>query len=332
MKQAFYPFPDALSSVKPLGRTYSTADSLRFSFSASGVSFVFRGKRALLHFGDCNAPAPIYVRLTADENVHKCLLFGQNNVLDCPFETDGEHQVSLIRLSEGDVSIPLLQIECRGNSPALLPPPPTKAKKMLFLGDSLTCGYGTDGTEDPAFHLWEEDPTHAYAYMTAQALDADYQLVSISGQGIVCNCNGEHGVLFEEYLRFCGRDNRAPYDFSLFDADAVVVNGSTNDGFSGVVTEEALYEAAKSLLMQIRSIYPKAEIFWFYGQMSRKFDGVLARLISDIRSTDTHVHYLSTEPVGGRQGEVATGGHPSHKGHIRAAAELTAYIKRIMAW
>ncbi|MBO5790478.1 MAG: hypothetical protein J6R40_04910 [Clostridia bacterium] len=332
MKRICFPFSDFISSVKPLGRTYSDSQSLRFSFSASGVEFKFSGKRVRLHFGDCTAPAPIYVRLMADEKAQKCFLLGKDNVLDYDFEADGEHRVSLVRLSAGDVSIPLIKIECIGEMPALLPPPPQKPRKMLFLGDSLTCGYGTEGVDEPAYFTYDEDATHSYAYITAKALDADYQLVSISGQGIVCCYNGERGILFEEFFRFCGRDNRAPYDFSAFDADVVVVNGSTNDGFSGIVSEEQIYEGAKSLLLQIREVYPNAEIIWFYGLMSDKFNGALQRLIEDMRATDKHMHYLSTVPVGGREGEVGANGHPSYKGQMRGAKELTAYIKEVMKW
>lgn len=332
MKRISLAFSDFISSVKPLGRTYEDGQSLRFSFSASGVAFRFFGKRVRLHFGDCTAPAPIYVRLAADEAVQKSFLLGKDNVIDYDFGVEGEHSVSLVRLSAGDVSIPLLKIECIGEAPSLLPPPEKKARKMLFLGDSITCGYGTEGVDEPVYYTRDEDATHSYAYMTADALDADYQLVSISGQGIVNNCNGEHGILFEEFLRFCGRDNKAPYDFSAFAADVVVVNGSTNDGFSGIVSAEQIYEGAKSLIKQIREIYPCAEIIWFYGLMSNKFDEPLRRLISDMRAEDAHLHYLSTIPVGGREGEVGANGHPSYAGQKRGAKELTAFVKEVMKW
>lgn len=52
--------------------------------------------------------------------------------------------------------------------------------------DSITCGYGVDDEDrSHQFSTKTEDATKAYAYKTAQLLNADYSLVSYSGHGVV---------------------------------------------------------------------------------------------------------------------------------------------------
>ena len=67
-----------------------------------------------------------------------------------------------------------------------LRPLPEKSRKIEFIGDSITCGYGIEGVCNvDVFNTPQENPFKNYALRTAKALDADYQLVSWSGIGLI---------------------------------------------------------------------------------------------------------------------------------------------------
>ncbi|MBR2885665.1 MAG: phospho-sugar mutase, partial [Clostridia bacterium] len=95
---------------------------------------------------------------------------------------------------EGLEKIKLLMKELTiiGADPLLLDPPSPKSRKIEFFGDSITCGYGVLAEESvTVYNTYEQDSTKAYAFLTAQAFDAELRSECISGQGIICNCDGK---------------------------------------------------------------------------------------------------------------------------------------------
>ena len=57
---------------------------------------------------------------------------------------------------------------------------------MLIIGDSITCGYGVEGdVEDEIFCTAKENPSKAYSLLTAQELNAEYQIVAWNGKGVI---------------------------------------------------------------------------------------------------------------------------------------------------
>ena len=74
---------------------------------------------------------------------------------------------------------------------------PTDNKELLieFVGDSITCGYGVDDENyEHHFSTKTEDVTKAYAYKAAEALNADYSMVAISGYGISGYTEGDEPI------------------------------------------------------------------------------------------------------------------------------------------
>lgn len=123
----------------------------------------------------------------------------------------------------------------------LLPLP--ARKKIEFIGDSITSG---EGTLSPAFREIGSDVSidewcsfyYAWNGFTARALDADWQVVSQGGWGIVCGWDNNNLTNIPSiYDQICGiirppfageRGADLPYDFS-FDPDVVLINLGTND-------------------------------------------------------------------------------------------------------
>ena len=176
-------------NVKPLGRTMPLADSLWLAFSGSGAEFVFTGSCCEITIaGDCNAADAS----KANDHVRIAIYLNGERVVDdminaaektYVISADGQESVvRVVKLSETAMST----CGIRSIAAEDIRPTEQKAHFVEFIGDSITCGYGMDDeVAEHHFVTGTEDATRAYAYCTAQALDADYSLVSISGYGII---------------------------------------------------------------------------------------------------------------------------------------------------
>jgi lysophospholipase L1-like esterase len=104
----------------------------------------------------------------------------------------GEHVVRLDKLTESQSGSSRFQGFFVGDQGKALPAP-SRPRKIEFVGDSHTVGYGVrsasrDCTESQVHDL--TDTSLAFGPILARRLDADYRIVAFSGRGVVRNYNG----------------------------------------------------------------------------------------------------------------------------------------------
>jgi lysophospholipase L1-like esterase len=106
--------------------------------------------------------------------------------------------------------------------------------KIEFIGNSITCGYGSDlsipcGSGE---HFDQHNAYWAYGPQLARRLDAAFMLSSVSGIGMYRNWNDEHQlepIMPEVYENlYLNRDSTKKYDFS-FHPDIISICLGTND-------------------------------------------------------------------------------------------------------
>ncbi|MFI6122524.1 RICIN domain-containing protein [Streptomyces sp. NPDC051064] len=106
---------------------------------------------------------------------------------------DGEHTVRVVKRNDtpGDTSTFGGFVAAPGG--AVLSKPAPRARQIEFIGDSLTVGYGNvSGTSDcnPEQVKRNTNSDVSHGALTAQQLDADYQINGFSGLGMVRNVAG----------------------------------------------------------------------------------------------------------------------------------------------
>ena len=99
----------------------------------------------------------------------------------------GTHRVRISKRTEAQVgSASFLGFRVRENTTLQAPDAPLR--RLEFVGDSITCGYGDEvSTTDPdsfPFTSTNENALLAYGPVTAAALDADVAVVAASGRGV----------------------------------------------------------------------------------------------------------------------------------------------------
>lgn len=357
-EEAAVPSPVVLTeeTVKLTGRTELIDDTLWCAFSGTGADFTYTGKglditivgdNAAIGAADNQARAAIYVN--GERVVDEMINASEKTFRVAESDEITTSEIKIIKLSETAHSTfgikPLVLGE--GESVA---PVESKALKMEFIGDSITCGYGVDDeVKEHHFSTTTEDVTKAYAYKTAQLLDADYSMVSISGWGIISGYTNDpekksdkqqiplyYGKLGYSYNKFAG--TTAPqdidWDFSRYQPDVIVINLGTNDNsyVKGNMDKRNEFSAAyKEFIGQIREKNPDAHIFCVLGIMGAELfnDVGEAALKFSEENGDDKVHFLQLPTQDGSLG-FAADWHPTEGTHQVAAEYLAGEIKNTL--
>lgn len=352
-------YPADYSHVKYVGRTLFKDNILWLALSGSGVEFDFQGKHLeLLMAGDNNAAdknAPIQdkarigVIIDGVRVIDDMITTAEKKYTLIDTTSPHTYHVQVIKLSEAPMSIVGIK-QLIANSDAALTPSPCKACRIEFIGDSITCGYGVDDSNlEHSFSTETEDVTKAYAYLTAQALRADYSMVSYSGHGIISGYTDSDEKLEDElvppYYHMIGFSRgtyentqimSADWDFSAFKSDLVVINLGTNDDSycqDKKDRQEEFATAYTSFLKEVRRHNPDAVLLCTYGIMNQRLYPYIEKAIAVYKNetNDVNIHSLKFKMQQESDGYVVDY-HPNFATHCRSAWRLVQEIKEIMNW
>ncbi|MEK4143241.1 SGNH/GDSL hydrolase family protein [Paenibacillus sp. FSL L8-0333] len=242
-----------------------------------------------------------------------------------------------------------------------------KPHKIEFIGDSITSGEGSIGAkaEEDWIPMWFS-AINNYTSMTADALNAEYRVISQSGWGVLTSWdNNPHGNIPDGYEQVCGlltgAKNEAlgafqAHSFESWQPDVVVVNLGTNDGgafqspeWKDEVTGEshkqrlnedgtyheddiqAFVDAAEKFLMKLRKNNQHAHLVWAYGMLGIPMMPAIYRAV-DAYSKKTGDKQVSVLQLPNMTDEtIGARSHPGALAHEQAAKELTGYLKGILA-
>lgn len=316
-------------TFKVLGRPYYVNDVPCFTWSNSGIEFCAKFDRLTVFFGENTAENPVMFKIYVDNHEIKTSVSGKGITAVVENLRDKIHDVKILRISEGSNLVSVDKVQIYGKNPDFLLPPEKKRLKLEFLGDSITAGYGVlADSERMEYTTYEQDSTKTYAYLTAEALDAEIRTICISGEGICHSCGEFVGTPF---IKFFNRTNRGLDGYTPDDyvPDVFVVNGGTNDKRTHVTSEEFI-EGVITLLKDIRSKYPKTPIIWMYGMMVHVFDEELKIAIDRFNRTDKNTHCLIVKSVNEYKNQLGTYGHPNVNASVRCAGILKRKILEVL--
>ncbi len=268
----------------------------------------------------------------------------------------GEHIVEVVKATESYAgNIRFVGLSLQG---IILEPPPRQEKKIEFIGDSITCGYGNEvrifapsNTEpNTGYHTKNENITKAYGALIGRKFNAEVFQTCISGTGVYRNLNGKTDQAFPVlYDRVYPNDPGKPlWDPTKFVPDLIVINLGNND--FNVLDEtqtptappgEPFKAAYADFVRKLRRYYPQATIVCSIGPLmndnfpkGRKHWTLIQTYVSEMVATirnegDTNVHYFAYKPItGDPYGE---DWHPTAEGHQVMADAMTAFLQKIGA-
>ena len=341
--------------VKRLGRTLFQDDILWLALSGSGIEFTYEGQHleVCLQGDDHTAAdadhARIAVYIDEERVLDEMIRSPQPRYTIINEQAPRRCTVRLLKISEAPMSIVGIR-ELTADDTASIQPAPAKAHRIEFIGDSITCGYGTDDDDlSHTFSTATEDVTKAYAYQTAKALDADYSMVSYSGYGIYSGYVDESidtrntSELVPPYYTLVGFSRgtyhdvaltMTDWDFGNFEPEIIVLNLGTNDNSycrSEADREAEFIQSYQNFVTLIREKNPDAYILCTYGLMNCELTASIEEALNRYRqkSGDERITFLPLPTHTDADGYVVDY-HPSLETHRRAAEIVTAKIREIM--
>lgn len=355
------------------GRTLDSDNVRYFDYSASGFEFAFKGTKAVCTFSsdpdswqdDTKGWLGVYIsELNGKESKEpldfwknfperpdRRILLNQKKADYTLFESDRAKtvHVRVIKLSEAafayagfcglKVDGQLIE-NSAGNKKNFRKP------KIQFIGDSITCGYGIDGVfEKDEFTTEQERADKSFAFLTAKALDAEFQMISWSGIGIIScyvdvdqNCPRTEILMpllypyTDKSLSLRLKAEPEIWPAGRFSPDIVVINLGTNDASYTRQKEErisAFITCYRQLLENVHRDSPSASIIACLGVMGQDLCGAVEDAVSFFKNDfpKADVSVLKFDVQDEKDG-IGTDWHPSARTHQKLAQKLVEHIKR----
>lgn len=358
------------SQLRWAGRTlYDDArGALFFNWTCAGFTLRFRGTRLEM---DALAFAERYpgegdnlpwLSVFLDGETEPARKFylpeGESTVMLFESSAEEEHTLRVVKLSEGSKGRAGLRMLRLDGEPLPLPPE-NKRRRIEFVGDSITCGFGDEmAPEETVFSSERENGLLSYGAVASALLDAEYHCVCVSGIPLCWARDEDYRIVLpwapdfetsvrtmEEYYEFADRYHEEAegktggftrWEFTRFVPDAVVINLGTNDAFrirvSGNDPSEAEHFQARyaAFLERVRALNGKnAWIVCTLGSMDYFLYDNIEKAAETYRGKtgDARVccmKFGAIDPWGEGLGGLE---HPNWKTQTRMGRELAAFLE-----
>lgn len=267
------------------------------------------------------------------------------------YESAWEQEVTVRLMKYSEAAFSKLGISNISVEGEVLLPPSRKPRRIEFIGDSITCGYGVEGRYGlDLFTTKDENPMLAYPCQTAKLLDAEFQLVSWSGIGIITNYVDESvnepladpwlmPELYEysdgELEKSLGKNKFEVWDNSKYVPELIVIYLGTNDAsYTRGIKErqEKFANSYKKFLDKVRAKNSESYILCVLGSMNQELceieeKQVLAKQVEG----DSKIKYLKL-PLQDEKDGLGTDTHPTPITHKKVAQQIAVATRDWIKW
>lgn len=311
-----------------VGRTYETPIGTHCGFP--GVYCVIEGQFEMARVRIHSTSNDVYVRIGLDDDFsNKVRLSSGANVLKLinePF--DG--QITLFRCTEawqGTIDIDGFEVT------GITRQPKRKPHRLMFIGDSITCGAGVLLKEGFVSNdSFTNDAYHSFGIELGRRLNAEVHLVSYGGRGLYRDWQGFTSDKINNAPDFFERatpdDAKAVWDHQRYQPEAIVIALGTNDFNQGIVPEDIWIPKYLQFLKRVREVHPDAKIFLQNSPMHGEgtYRETLIRYLKEIisRFADNKVSFAEVDYHKGS----AVDAHPDLGQHLLMADQLEPILSR----
>ena len=252
--------------------------SIKAKFNGTGIT-------ATIHdYGAGAAGTTNYYKVFVDDVIvseQLQMLPGEHNYDLATNLTAADHTVEIMKITEGAAGKSSFKgFTVTGGNQSLLDLPAKANKKIEFIGDSWTCGFGnlsqyTTGNASMVngnFVAANEDNYYAWGPITARALVAEYHVTATSGRGLYRNNTGStNNTLPKNYNNTLEDDASVAFDHNSFHPDVIVIHLGTNDmaqeegGSQFALNDAAFTTTYINFLNSIFGYHPCAHVIICFG-------------------------------------------------------------------
>ena len=248
----------------------------------------------------------------------------------------GEHEVMLQKRTEGEQgTVTFHDFTTKGE---ILQGPAPKERFIEFIGDSYTCGYGTENSvaTDP-FKPETENCNLAYAVIAARYFDADYSLICHSGQGIARNYDdfGKGHTMVDRYSQALDENPDAGWGKEQVTRvpDIVVIYLGANDFSTDRQPSLRIFtERYIELLVKVRNNYGETVPVLC---LAAKLDPGTYEYVREacVRSGMKNVSCATMQEAAFNWNtDLGASYHPNYTGQRKMASIIIPYISTLTGW
>lgn len=325
------------------GRVVRSAPAaIRFGYPGVTVRFDVEGNAISLRASSTSAQSRLQVLIDGSAPRSVLLPQGTSDVVLATELSPGRHSFEVVHQTETWLGIVTLEGLVLSEKTRLLPAPPRPSRRLLFIGDSVTCGealHRAPGCKKDS-SWW--DAYDSYGMRSGRALSAETQLVCFGGRGLIRDWQGKTDVLnapqfFQRALPDASTPE--PWDHATFVPDAVIISLGTNDfnlALGPFPDRETFVTAYVTFLREIRARHPTAHVLITEGAIVNDADParpqrtVLRDYLAETarRLGDEKVHVVPSSHYPGD----ACDAHPTAEQHAAMARDLEPHLRRVLGW
>lgn len=319
-----------------LGRfDFSEPAGPRFSWSGSAIVVRFTGPRVAITLDD-NGWNWFEVEIDGKTRAPVAAKHGVIEYVLASDLGDGEHLLRFARRNEAHGGVTRFVRFSFAEGHPMLAPPPRPTRRIEYVGDSITCGFGTESTHPCPFEYRTENHEHTYAAIAARELGAEAHTICWSGWGIVRGADGGWGANVPSvYGRTLHKYAQPAWDGASSHPDVVVIALGTNDFGIGDPGKDFV-EAYVLFLARVKALHPNALVVATTSPMLRDAQKVKQRELIEAavargrREPGQKIVTLdfpsqTTEAMG-------CGNHPGRATHADMASRLVTTLRAELGW
>jgi hypothetical protein len=245
--------------------------------------------------------------------------------------SDKTHSLLICKNTEDGIGyLEFIGLTCQ----KLLPVTAKPARKIEFIGNSITCGMGSDVSEIPCEKgEWfdQHNAYMSYGMITARALNAQVHLTSVSGIGLIHSCCNLTITMPTVFDNMDLRNGLKKWDFRNYQPDVVTVCLGQNDHLQDSTKFCSAYCV---FIERLREDYPRGKIICLTSPMAddtltaelKKYLSSVVAFENNNGDKNVYTYFFSKRYHNG------CGNHPDINEHRQMANELIPFIKKVTGW
>ena len=338
--------PAADSRITYVGRTAVEGTDVAFDWTATIVRIAYSGKTLTMKVSDTGRNYyNVWVDCPTSCEPNRIITTqGNDTVITLVAEEDpvnktrrGIHEVVLQKRTEGEQGKTTIH---EFTAARFLPATPLLDRQLEFIGDSYTCGYGSENSvkTDP-FKPETENAAKTYAAIGSRYFEADYFAIAHSGMGISRNYNSKYPNWWmpDRYLQTFDMDSTQATRWSVTDdafrpAMTIIYLGANDFSVAMQPKYENFRDQYYRLLREIKANYGEDYPILCVTTKTHEY---LFTYVRDLVNNCgmKNVYYLGYCPaVHNNSSDLGASSHPSYLGHQKLAYALIPYIATITGW
>lgn len=334
--------PASNTNIRYVGRfDFSNPQEARFDWSGVYMQFSFRSTECSLKMSDTGHN---YYNVFVDNQPSKTFEVKSDTILVIASGLGTQiHKVQIYKRTEGNQGTGTFKGILLSENGEMLPWKDIPVRKIEFIGNSITCGYGTEGLlKNERFKPSTENNYQSYAPIMARAFNADYHIVAHSGEGVVRNYGYKEkvsptGTMPVRFNRLYDEKELPVWNFKLWKPDVVVINLGTNDFSTQPYPDKAVFQKGyENLINEVRKQYGDLPVFCVVGPMiNEPCYSYVKEMVEDFREVyqKKNVYFVGIPTyLMDREKDLGSDSHPNFHGQRKMAAHVLPVIASILGW